>query len=387
MNSRELVIAATNHQPHERVPVDMGGTFCTGFSVSAYAKLRETLDVPPKPIRVADPLQMLAEVELPVIQALDADCVGIYLGGGHVHGWQSWRSPAGHALEMPANIELRGRSDGGWEQLCDGKVRYRMPANGQYFDAVEYPTWPTIDPSFLTDQVLRDIERRAQFFYSHTDKALVFGAPWPISNSTSADFMCALLLEKDQAHQGLEQWSQDIVRCLARLLPAIKPYVQVIMFSGDAGSQNAPLFSPEIYREMIVPHMRKVTEFIHNNSDMKVLLHSCGSVYRLIDSFIEMGMDLLNPLQLSAAEMEPERLVREFGGRIVFWGGGCDTQHVLPHGSPEQVRQEVRRRMKTYSSVPGFVFSPVHNIQADVPIVNILAMVDEVKKTKLIESC
>lgn len=382
MNSRERVTAAINHRPHDRVPVDLGATTVTGFTVGAYARLRAALGLPAAPIRVIDPVQMLAEVELPVLEALESDCVGIRLGGGHLHGWQGWTGPAGLPLEMPADIELRARPDGGREQMAGGEAAYVMPAGGQYFDAVDYPKWPVIDSSSLTDPVLCDLEQRARYLHEHTDKALVFTTPWGISNSSSADFMCALLLEKDEAHDRLEEWSNKLVEGLARVLDAVKPYLHVILFSGDAGSQQAPLFNPETYREMIVPHMRKVPEFIHRHSDIKVLLHSCGSVYRLIDCFIEMGIDFLNPLQLSAAEMEPERLVGEFGGRIGFWGGGCDTQHVLPEGTVAQVREEVRRRMKTWSSVPGFVFTPVHNIQSDVPMENILAMVAEVRRTR-----
>jgi uroporphyrinogen decarboxylase len=162
------------------------------------------------------------------------------------------------------------------------------------------------------------------------------------------------------------------------VLDAVKSYVDIIAFSGDAGSQNAPLFGPALYSEMIVPHMRKIMEYVHRNSAMKCFLHSCGSVYGLMDGFVEMGIDILNPLQLSAADMEPERLVKEFGGAIVFWGGGCDTQRVLPYGSEDEVREEVRSRMAVYSTVEGFIFSQVHNIQPDVPAHNILAMMDEV---------
>ena len=135
---------------------------------------------------------------------------------------------------------------------------------------------------------------------------------------------------------------------------------------------------------MIVPHMRKISEYLHRNSDIKFFLHSCGSVHDLIDCFIDMGVDILNPLQVSAANMEPSTLVKEFGGRIVFWGGGCDTQHVLPYGTEAEVRTEVASRIKEFSAVPGFVFSQVHNIQPDVPVQNILAMVDELKRRRVI---
>ena len=234
----------------------------------------------------------------------------------------------------------------------------------------------------LTDKVLRDIETRTRQCRQSTDLAIVLNTLFTVSNSTNADFMCALLLEKAEAHERLEQWADATIAGFDRILDAVRGNVDILTFSGDAGSQNAPLFGPDLYREMIVPHMRRVMAHIHENSDLKCFLHSCGSVYRLIDCFIEMGIDILNPLQLSAAEMAPERLVAEFGGRIVFWGGGCDTQHVLPRGTEDEVRQEVARRMAEYSTVDGFVFNQVHNIQPDVPVRNILAMMDEVRRRK-----
>ena len=283
---------------------------------------------------------------------------------------------------MPANLELARRGDGGWDQFAGGVRSGTMPTGGLYFDPVEYPQWPDFSAAWATDEALVQLEARARRCRESTDRAILLNSPWAISNSTSSDFMCALLLEKDEAHDRLEQWADSIVHGLGRVLDAVKDHVDIITFSGDAGSQNGPLFSPELYREMIVPHMRKIMEHVHRNSELKCFLHSCGSVYKLVDCFIEMGVDILNPLQLSATDMEPERLVGEFGDRMVFWGGGCDTQHVLPYGSEDDVREEVRCRMAAYTAVEGFVFSQVHNIQPDVPVPNILAMLDEVGRRR-----
>ena len=380
MNSRQRVIAAINHRRHDRVPVDIGSTYATGMTVAAYGKVRAALGLAGGAIRVVDPIQMLAEVELPVIEALGGDAVGLYLGGGPLHSWQDWAMPDGTDVLMPGNIELARRPDGGWQQLRNGVAAAIMPAGGWYFDPVEYPQWPTIDPDALTDELLADIRTRAHRCRDDTDLAVVLNTPWAISNSTSADFMCDLMLAKDKSHDQLDRWSDSIVQCLAKLLETANGCVDVMCFSGDAGAQNAPLFGPDLYREMIVPHMRKIPAYLHANSDVKFFLHSCGSVHDLIDSFIDMGVDILNPLQLSAANMEPDRLVREFGGRIAFWGGGCDTQHVLPHGTTDDVRRHVADTMGAYAAVPGFVFSQVHNIQPDVSAENIMAMIDEVNR-------
>jgi len=288
-------------------------------------------------------------------------------------------TPNNVSVRMPKDIELSQSKDGTWIQKKGGNPRTVMPKGGLYFDSLDYPKFPSYDPADITDEILLDIQKRSKFYRDNTDYAILLNGPWAISNSTNTDFMCALLLEKDETHDALEKWADDLIQCVKKVVDAVKGYVDIIAFSGDAGSQNAPLFSPDIYREMIVPHMRKIPQFLHENSDIKFFLHSCGSVYELIEYFIDMGVDILNPIQLSAENMEPVRLVEEFGGKMVFWGGGCDTQRVLPHGNEDEVREEVRKRVESFSKVDGFVFSQVHNIQPDVPVQNLLAMLDELK--------
>ena len=168
MNSRERVLAAVNHKPHDRIPVDIGANYATGFTVSAYAGLRRALGMEPAPIRVIDPLQMLAEVEVPVMQALDTDVIGLHLGGGPLHGWQDWAMPDGTRVRMPRNLELRRQPDSSWEQYDAGTLAAVMPVNGFYFDPVAYPQWPVLDPDALTAEVLRDIGTRARWCRENT---------------------------------------------------------------------------------------------------------------------------------------------------------------------------------------------------------------------------
>ncbi len=147
------------------------------------------------------------------------------------------------------------------------------------------------------------------------------------------------------------------------------------MASDDAGTQKGGLLSPDLFTEMIKPHYKRICDWVHAHTDWKTYLHFCGSIYRYIPEWIDAGVDILNPVQISAANMEPERLMKEFGGKIVFWGGGCDTQKVLPSGAPEEVREHVRRNIEVFSSgTGGFVFTQVHNIQQDVPVENVEAM-------------
>ena len=378
MTSRERVLNAVNHRPHDRIPIDLGGTFATSLTVPAYVKLCAELGVTPKQVRVNEPMQMLVEMELPLLEKLPTDTVALYLGGGDLHGWQDWAMPDGTAVQMSADLELRQRADGGWDNFRNGKHLFTMAPGGYYFDPVEYPKWRSYDAADLTDEVLRDIESRAKICFEESDLAVCLNVPYTIFNGTSPDFLCALIAEKDEVHERLEVWREQVVACLSRLLDAVKGYVQIMAFSGDAGSQKAPVIGPDLYRELFLAHFKPIPACLHEKSDLKFFYHTCGSVYRLMECFIELGVDILNPLQVSAAEMEPERLVQEFGGRLVFWGGGCDIQHALPQGSEEEVRAEVRSRLEHYASVPGYVFALVHNVQPDVPPQNLLAALDEV---------
>ena len=379
MTSRQRVLAALNHRKPDRFPVDFGASYATGLTVAAYTNVRRALGLGSDPPKIVDPVQMLAEVELPVLDALGTDVVGLRTDSGHRHGWYDWRIPQGPQVLMPRNVEVRRRRDGGWDQYIGNRLVNTMAPGSWYFDPVEYPAWRVFRTEDFGDDLLRSLEERSGALRRSSDRALLFNSPFAVSNSTSADFLRDLLTEKEEAHERLEAWADSAVACLKPVLDAIRGSVDVITFSGDAGTQAGPLFGPELYGEMIVPHMRKITEYVHKHSGMKCFLHSCGSVYRLIGCFIDMGMDVVNPLQVSAAEMDPLRLVGEFGGQIVFWGGGCDTQQVLPGGTVEEVRREVRLRLDAFTKVPGYVFSQVHNVQPDVPAENFLAVVDEVR--------
>lgn len=382
MTSRERIRAAINHKNHDAPPIDIGGTFATGLTAPVYARLRSLLGLPEGPLYIAEPIQMLGEVELPMIEALGLDVIGIWTESGHRHGWYDWTTPHGTHVQMPAHVDLERREDGGWNQYIGGTLAHYMARNSIYFDPVPSSQWRTFPAERYTDEVLCDLEKRARACRQNTELAVFYNSEFAVTNTNSVDFLCALLTEKHESHARLEAWSDSIVDSLKLVLDAIKGTVDIIAFSGDAGSQAAPLLSPDLYMEMIVPHLKRVTAYIHEHSDIKCFLHSCGAVGPLIDCFIAMGLDILNPIQVSAVGMEPELLVERYGGRIVFWGGGCDTQHILPHGTEDEVRQEVRGRLAQFTRVPGYVFSQVHNIQPDVSAENVAVMIDEVRNWK-----
>jgi uroporphyrinogen decarboxylase len=174
-----------------------------------------------------------------------------------------------------------------------------------------------------------------------------------------------------------ERLTEQTVRNVECYLDAVGPYIQVIGFYDDFGIQTGPMISPSLFRELIKPHLKEIFDRVHELSDARVFLHSCGSVYEFMEDFIEVGVDILNPVQTSAFNMAPGLLKEQFGDRIAFWGGGCDVQRVLPLGSPDDVRRDVRERIGILGEGGGFVFAPIHNILADIPPENVAAMYGE----------
>ena len=379
MNGRQRVGAALNHQWPDRIPIDVGGTFATSLTAPAYDALRAELGLPLRRSRIVQPDMMLVEMEAEVRRALGVDTIGIYPWGGHVYGWTPWTMPRGTEVSLPADLDLKARADGGWDLWRGGRQVGTMPSGGIYFDAMSYAKWRDYDPAALTDAVLKDIQSQIAYCHDNTDLAVVLNVPYTIFNGTSVEFLCALMDEKEEVHRRLTVWGDHVLQCLGLLLDAAGDKVSVMAFSGDAGMQQGPLIGPDLYREMILPHFRRIPEYLHRHSRIKFFYHTCGSVYRLIECFIELGIDILNPLQVAAAEMEASRLAGAFGGRLVFWGGGVDAQHTLIHGSEEEVRAKVRSQLEHFAARPGYVFAFDHNVQPDVPPRNVLAALDEAR--------
>jgi uroporphyrinogen-III decarboxylase len=191
-----------------------------------------------------------------------------------------------------------------------------------------------------------------------------------------------LMTEKETANDMMGRYVDSVIDRTRQYHQALGDRVMIWgIASDDAGTQRGPLVAPEVFKEMIVPHYRRLCEWVHRNTSWKTFLHSCGSVHDYIGQWIGAGVDILNPVQISAANMEPERLMAEFGGKVVFWGGGCDTQNVLPHATPEEVRRHVRHNLEVFTAGSGgYVFTQVHNIQQNVPVENVVAMLAEARE-------
>jgi len=243
----------------------------------------------------------------------------------------------------------------------------------------------TFTPPRLTDETLEFLHRTARRLHDETEYAifgwfggcLVEGAQFARG---WMQFMRDLKRSPDFVTALVERMAQVYLDDLARYIEAVGDYVQVIGFGDDLGVQAGLQFHPDLYRRFFKPHHRRLYSLVHERTSAYVFLHSCGSVYDLIPDLIEVGVDILNPVQTSAAKMEPQRLKREFGERLTFWGGGCCPQKVLPWGTPQEVAADVRQRLEVLAVGGGYVFAPIHDIQPDVPPQNIVAMYDTARR-------
>ena len=393
MNSRERVRAALDHRQPDRVPIDLGGSIVTGINAMGYARLKRHLGLP-GPVRVTNVILLLAEVEEELREPWGVDVLPVprYFAAPGVPLAGRWREhplPDGTPALFPQGFAPRLRADGAWELLEDGQAASVLsPGSGSFVPARfplagatlgELEAW---QPPRITAEELEFLHRTARRLHADTDKALFGWFNGSIFEQSQFlcgwdEFLVRLAVDPPFADRLLEKLAEVAVADLRLYLQAVGPYLEVVGFGDDFGMQGGLQLSPAMFRERVKPHLARIYTAAHAGSQAKVFLHSCGSVVELIEDFIQIGVDILNPVQTSAAGMEPQRLKREFGERIVFWGGGADVQRVLPLGTPAEVRRDVRRRLEILAPGGGFVFAPIHNLQADVPPENVAAMYEE----------
>ncbi len=400
MTSRERVLRAINFEEPDRVPIDLGGTRMTGITAHAYLNLREKLGIGGGPPRIFEVYQMLAEVEEPVRQRVGCDVIGLErlapVFGVRPERWKPWRHFDGAEFLMPGDFNPEPDGAGGlylrWAGKPDKDYCAHMPKDGFYFDSTvsTRPSAELVMPSIpeykkglprITDEELEVLGARARAVHDSTDYA-VMGAFLEGGMGTVgsfSDWMMILASEKQYARDILETYTDNALENLNAYLQAVGDNIHIVEVSGsDYGTQKGPQFSPATFAGLYAPCYKRLNDYVHQTTKLKTWYHCCGSIYTLIPIFIEMGVDILNPVQTSAANMEPERLKREFGGKIVFWGGGVNTQRTLPFGAPDEVREQVKERLRIFAPGGGFVFNTVHNIQTGVPAENLVAMFDTV---------
>jgi len=349
-------------------------------------------------IRVADIYQQEVLVGEDVREAIGSDTLGIQY---EPKEWRTDTLTYDFPVEFPAKFRPRIDDDGAQVVLDSaGNVLLKMPKNGYYFDPIYSPlaeatSIDDIDrhieaiesydrPSYL-DKSYEELAQEAKELRDSTDYLLVGSFGGHIFQAAQAlrgwqTFLVDLLANEKFAEALMDKLVEVNMRRFEHYANTIGKYVQVVHVEDDLGMQDRPLLSPELYRKRVKPYHKKLYGFIKSQCDAFLLLHTDGAVSEFISDFIEMGVDALNPVQVSAKGMDTRRLKREFGRDISFWGGGCDTQKVLPFGTPEEIREEVRRRIDDLAPGGGFVFTHVHNIQANVPPENIATMYETVSE-------
>ena len=401
MTGRERVGAALAHREPDRVPIDLGSFSSSTVSVIAYERLKRALGINTKTY-VWRYWGMLPVIEPEVIDRLDIDLVNCT--GETVPEHTEWAPRTlfnGMEVLFPTNARIEETPEGDWMvRGSDGTVILRMPKDGHYFDNVAPPrefVRPN-DPKFkaefeptIPDEQLRILERRSIALYD-TGKALVCSdGDTQLFVRRCCGFEDWMILCQTEPDLILDLCEREIDAAIERskhVHQAVGDRVTVRFVGGDdMGTQKGPFIDPERMTRLFIRPYRRLNDWIHANTNWKTLLHSCGSVYTLMDAFIDAGFDCVNPAQVSAKDMEPSTLKEQFGDRITFWGGGCDTQHVLPYGSVNEIEEHVRENVKAFAPGGGYVFNQVHNIQADVPAENVLAMLEAAREAGTYPLC
>lgn len=410
MTSKERVLAALRHQQPDRVPVDFGATAVTGIHCSMVELLRTHYGLDRRPVKIHEPYQMLGLVEDDLQQALSVDVEGALplstLFGFPPQDWKPWRTPWGQDVLVPGQFMTAPSLDGGIVIYPQGDTLAppsgHMPEGGYFFDSIirQQPIDDDhLDPADNLEEFAAlsdaDLDRIAANVRQagRSGRAVLAGAPGTALGDIA--LVPAPFLKNPRGVRDVAQWYMttalhpEFIRAvferqveiaianLKRLNDRCGSEIDVVFVCGtDFGTQIGTFCSSQTFRDLWLPYYRTINEWIHRNTSWHTFKHSCGAVGDFIDPFIEAGFDILNPVQCSAAGMDPAALKRRFGDRITFWGGGVDTQKTLPFGSPEEVRREVLERLEIFAKGGGFVFNAIHNIQARTPVANVLAMID-----------
>lgn len=412
-NSRESLQKTLNHEQPERMVVDFGAGPVTGIHVRLVEQLREHFGLEKRMVQVNEPYQMLGEVEEDLQEAMGVDVIGISpasdMFGNPMKDWKEWLTPWGQVVMVPGSftVSVDGNGDTLMHPQGDKSAApsAKMPKAAYFFDAVNRQE--ALDESKLNpednveeftpisdsdlDYWKRIIPKAAQkgkgvlANFGGTgigDIALVPGlnlkAPKGIRDV--ADWYMSTLMRPDYLHYIFEKQTDVALENLAKIKDIAGDLVDVAYICGtDFGTQDSSFCDLDTFESLYAPYYRKINNWIHEHTSWKTFKHSCGAVEPFMESFIASGFDIINPVQINAAGMDPVLLKQKYGDRLTFWGGGIDTQKVLPFGTPEEVKSHVLKQCEILSPGGGFVFNTVHNIQANVPLQNVLAMLEAIR--------
>ncbi len=397
MTPRERVLTTIQQQEPDKMPIDCGSMRSTGIMAMAYADLKRELGIEQGRIRVYDFFQQLAEIEKPILDLFEVDVVDIVNTSLCSDGreWQPFRLPDGTMAEAPPEIEFESDGEGGY-RICDeeGNVTHRMPEGCLYFETVQPPLGSerkdveAYNIPLFTEEELQRMHHQAKTLYETTDYALMGGFGGNILEAGQmlrgwGNFMMDLGDDDGFAQALIDHFVDIHLQNLDRYLEAVGDYIQLIQMGDDLGTQSAPQMSEKTYEKFIHPAHKKIyLRAKERCPHIKVFFHCCGSCSCYIPYMLKEGVDVLNPVQITAAHMEPNDLKNTFGDQITYWGGGCDTQHILPKSSPDEVKKHAQDLIRIFAPGGGYVFTSIHNVQAHVPPKNVIAMYEAAKEMR-----
>jgi hypothetical protein len=413
-NSKTNFLKTISHRQPEKVVVDFGSTGVTGIHALIVEKLRDYYGLEKRPVKITEPYQMLGEVDSELIREMDIDVIGLS-GAKNMFGipnenWKPHKTLWGQEVLFPGNFNYTYNNNGDILIYPEGDTSVApsgmMPKSGYFFDAIERQ-----DP--IDDSKLRVEDNLEEFGYisesdlvywknqieslKDNDKAVMASlggtalgdiALVPAMNLRNpkgirgvAEWYMSTLSRPDFIKELYDKQTDIAIENLKQLFIVIGNKIDAVFICGtDFGTQNSTFCSPYTYNNLWLPYYRKVNDWIHQNTTWKTFKHSCGAVEPFISLFIDSGFDIINPVQINAAGMEPRNLKNKYGDKIVFWGGGVDTQGAFAFGTPQEVKDQVKRQCNIFNKNGGFVFNTVHNIQANVPFNNIVAMLEALKE-------
>ena len=405
MTSRERILATIRHEEPDRVPIDIGGTGVTGLNLIAYGNLKRHLGLTEGAARIFHTWIQVAELEKAIADRLHVDTVTLprykmCLGIPNAE-FQPWTFVDGTQFQVPVDFNPGKNQFGDYEWFEHGEKLAEAPGEGTHGFSLRYhplkdaTTTKEIDDWFdsyegnfnarikVTDEELEWAVTFAKNLRETTDKAIVADYFATILENAQGiigwdTIYMHMLAEPQLAKHFFERLTHEVTTGIKKYLNAVGEYIDIFMVADDIGHQRGPMMKLDVYREFVLPGHKAVFEAIHNHSNAAVFFHTDGAVQTLLPELIDAGMDCFNTVQTDAADMDGMELKKKFGNDVTFWGGGVDTHRIMPFAAPEQVREDVRRRIEIFAPGGGYVFSSIHNILGDVPPVNILAAVDAV---------
>lgn len=417
--SRERLHQTLNHIEPEEVVVDMGATSVSGINANALARLRDALGLEKTRIKINEPLQLLGEIEEDLRQKLHLDCVDVAgdttIFGFSNEGRKPWVMQSGLEVDIPEEFRTSVDEQGRTYLYPQGDVSAppcaMMPKGGFFFDNITRGSAELDedmasaredfkdDYGVLRDEQLEKLAKKCDDYYHNTDYGIVYSGnlaaigdfaivpgpnvKYPAGIRDLPDFMMAHSVCPDYIHEVLDMHVEAGIENAKRIFQACGNKIQVMCVSGtDFGTQNGPFMSLDTFREFYKPRYKRINDWIHENTTWKTFFHSCGAITSFLQDFHECGVDILNPVQLSAKGMDGKELKMKWGDKFVFWGGGVDTQRTLPFESPADVYQEVTERLELFAKGGGYVFNTTHNIQSQTSAENLIAMFEAIEDYK-----